>query len=103
MLKLQPNPTFKAKVPVSIAGQVRPTEIEVEFKYMSRSELREFFARNSGENDDVVVKEIIVGWSGVEEAFSEEALDRLLDKIPTASADLFAVFRRELLESKQKN
>lgn len=103
MFKLQPNPTFKAKVGISIAGQTRPAEIEVEYRYLSKAKVKEFFDNLGGKNDAEALSEIIVSWSGVEEAFSAEALGELVDNYPAASADLFDTFRRELLEAKRKN
>ena len=37
MFKLQPNPTFRTKVGIVLPGQQKPAEIEVEFKFLSRS------------------------------------------------------------------
>lgn len=101
--KLQPNPTFKVKVAISVAGEKRSPEIEVEFKYLDKDEVKAFFDSLQGKEDVETLGEIVVGWSGVDTAFSAEALALLLKKYPAAGADLFNVFRRELLESKQKN
>ena len=49
------------------------------------------------------LSEIIVGWSGVDEAYSDAALNLLVDNYPAAAADLFESFRKELLEAKRKN
>ncbi len=103
MFKLQPNPTFKAAVGISIAGQAAPTEIEVEFKYLTKSKVREFFEKLGGKEDATALAEIIVGWSGIEEPFSKKALATLVDNYPAAAMDLFDTFRRELLEAKRKN
>lgn len=104
MFKLQPNPTFKAKVAISVAGQVAPAQIEVEFKYLSRPQVRDYFeSLGGGKTDAEALSEIIVGWSGPDQAFSREALEMLLDNYPASGSDLFETFRRELLESKRKN
>ena len=103
MFKLQPNPTFKTKVAISVAGEKRQPEIEVEFKYLNRERVREYFDNLQGKTDAEALAEIIVGWSGVDEAYSPEALAILLDNYPAAAADLFESFRRELLEAKRKN
>ncbi len=104
MFKLQPNPTFKTKVNISIAGQEKPAQIEVEFKYLSKTQVRDFFEALAGKQDDAeALSELIVGWSGPDQAYSKEALSLLLDNYPSSAGDLFEAFRRELLEAKRKN
>jgi hypothetical protein len=103
MFKLQPNPTFKTKVAISVAGEKRQPEIEVEFKYLSKERVKEYFDGLQGKTDAEALGEIIVGWSGVDEPYSITALELLIDNYPAAAADLFEAFRRELLEAKRKN
>ncbi|MDP2792557.1 MAG: phage tail assembly chaperone [Sulfurisoma sp.] len=103
MFKLQPAPTFKAKVGISIAGQARPNEIEVEYRYLTKEAIKTYFDNLQGKADADALAEIVVGWSGVEEAYSPEALSLLIDNYPAAASDLFDAFRRELLEAKRKN
>lgn len=103
MLKLQPNPTFKTKVAISVAGEAIGQMIDVEFKYLNKTKIKAYFENIAGKSDADALAEIIVGWSGVEAAYSAEALAELVDSYPSASADLFEAFRRELLESKRKN
>lgn len=103
MFKLQPNPTFKTKVAISVAGEKTSPSIEIEFKYMSRETVKQFFENITGKTDADSLAEIIVGWNGVSELYSPEALSILIDNYPAASTDLFEAFRRELLESKRKN
>ena len=103
MFKLQPNPTFKVKVPISVAGEKRQPEIEVEFKYLNKERVKEYFDGLQGKTDAEALGEIIVGWSGVDEPYSIAALELLVVNYPAAAADLFEAFRRELLEAKRKN
>lgn len=103
MFKLQPNPTFKTKVGISIAGQARPAEIEIEFKYLSKGSIKDYFDRMEGKTDADALGEIIVGWGGVDQAYDAESLALLLSNYPAAAADLFEAFRKELLEAKRKN
>ena len=103
MFKLQPNPTFKAKVGISVAGASRPAEIDVEFKYLSKEGIKDYFDNLQGKVDAEALAEIIVGWTGPDQAYSAEALALLLDNYPAAASDLFDCFRRELLEAKRKN
>jgi len=104
MFKLQPNPTFTAKVGISVAGQDKPVEVEIEFKYLKRSEYQAFFSSlNGNKKDNEALAEIVVGWKGIDTAFSPESLGQLLENYPAAARDLFNAFNRELMESRQKN
>ena len=105
MFKLQTNPTFTAKVPISVPGQAKPVDVDIEFKFLTRKKVAAFFERlrEEGMEDAKALSEIIVGWKGVDEAYSPEALETLLDNYPAASRDLFSAFSRELMESRSKN
>lgn len=103
MFKLQPNPTFKAKVPVSIPGQDKPQAIEMEFRHMSREAMREYFESLPGQSDAEALARIVVGWSDVDQAFSPEALAVLLDNYPSAAGLIFETYRNELFEARRKN
>lgn len=103
MFKLQPNPTFKARVPVTIPGQAKPAEIEIEFRHFSREKMREYFDSLIGKTDVESLVQIVVGWSGIDEAFSQEALEKLCDNFPSAAAAIFETFRNEHFEARRKN
>ncbi len=103
MFKLQPNPTFKTTVGISVAGQSSPASIEVEFKYLTKSKVREFFDKLGSKEDAAALADIVVGWAGIDEPYSKKALAELVDNYPAAAMDLFDGFRRELLEAKRKN
>ena len=103
MLKLQPNPTFKVKIAISVAGEQRLPVIEVEYRYLTREGVQEYFENLRGKTDAESLAAIVVGWSGVDAAYSPEALAALLNSYPAAAADLFEAFRKELLEAKRKN
>lgn len=103
MLKLQASPTFKAKVGISVAGATRPTEIDVEFRYLNKEAIKTYFDGLQGKTDAEALAEIIVGWSGVDAPYDIASLTALIDNYPAAAADLFETFRRELLEAKRKN
>ena len=52
MFKLQPNPTFRTKVGIVLPGQQKPAEIEVEFKFLSRSAAQAFFDGLRAQTED---------------------------------------------------
>src|SRR5690606_35526643 len=68
MLKLQPDPTFRAKVGIPVPGGAT-TEIEVECKHITKDALEPKLKELT---DDQFAAEVVVGWSGVDEAFSAE-------------------------------
>ena len=103
MFKLQPKPTFKARVPVTVPGEIKPAEITVEYKHMSLEQVREFFEGLAGKQDADALGEIVVGWADVDAPYSPEALATLLNNYPSTAAAMFETFRRELFEARRKN
>lgn len=103
MFKLQPNPTFRAKVPISVPGQEKPQPLEMEFRHMSREAMKDYFESLPGQSDAEALARIVVGWSGVDHAYSADALAVLLDNYPSAAASIFDTYRNELFEARRKN
>lgn len=101
--KLQPNPTFKAPVPISVPGETKSPEIVVEFRFLGRKAVADYFRGLGGKSDAEALAGIIAGWEGVDAEYSPAALAQLLDNYPAAASDLFEAYRRELLEAKRKN
>ena len=101
--KLQPNPTFPSRVAISVPGQEKPAVITITFKHLSRPQIKEFFGGNEGKTDAEALSSIVVGWEGVDEKYSPEALGELLDNYPTAAGEIFDAFRKDLMESRAKN
>lgn len=103
MFKLQHNPTFKARVPITVPGQDRPAYVEMEFRHMTRDGVKEFFETLPGKDDVDAIGQIVVGWTGVDQAFSQEALAMLLNNYPSTAGAIFKVFSSELFEARSKN
>lgn len=105
MFKLNPNPTFK--VEVSIPTPNGEGKITFEFKHKGRKALKAYIdSLGEGEaarEDADALGELIAGWSGVDEKYSPEALDTLLDAYPGASRSIFESYNRSLLEGRSKN
>ena len=105
MFVLQPKPTFKADV--TIPTPTGEGKISFEFKHKGRKALRAFFeSLSSGENareDSEALLDLIQGWSGVDEAFSPEALETLLDNYPSSAKAIFEAYNKGLFEGRQKN
>lgn len=109
MFRLNPNPTFKAQVALSIPGQATPLEITVEFRHKTATALQDWRSRAKGRTDVDNVAEIIAGWDGVfaddgtPVPYSATALATLLDNYSAAKWELVAAYHAELTEAKQKN
>lgn len=104
MFKLQPKPTFWAKAQINIPGEERPSEIQVQFKHLGRQGLKDYFAGLEGSDDDAkALREIVVGWKGVDAEFSDETLAQLLDNYPSSAKAIFEAFSREALDARAKN
>ncbi|UXY13865.1 phage tail assembly chaperone [Chitiniphilus purpureus] len=102
MFKLDPNPTFWVPVALSIPGST-PVSIDVQFRHLDRDGLGRFFEGLKDRSDAESLAEIIVGWAKVDQPYSAEALDRLLRNYHTAAGELFAAYRKAMLESRTKN
>lgn len=115
MLKLNPKPTFEATVKITVPGIQEPAPVKFTFKYMPKKALLEFFERHRGEYDDEgnvtkvasaddeMLKEIITGWSGIDEPYTEKALGEFLDNYPAAAGEIIVAYNKLVLESRVKN
>lgn len=103
MFKLQPKPSFWAKCSISVAGEAKPAQIEIEFKYLGREGIKAFFESLEGKQDIEALGEIVTNWRGVDAEFSRDNLAQLLDNYPQAAMAIFEAFRTEALEAKAKN
>lgn len=101
--KLQPNPTFRAPVDISVPGEAEPARIEIEFRHLGRKAVEAYFREAAGQPDVEGLAGIIVGWDGVDTPYSPEALGQLLDAYPASALEIVEAFRGELLEAKRKN
>ena len=103
MFKINPNPTFKATVQISVPGSDKPAAITVDFKHLSKSALRDYFSSLEGKTDTEALASVITGWQGIDADYSADALGQLIDNYPASAGELFEAFRRELLEARRKN
>lgn len=109
MFKLQPNPTFTAQVPISVAGLPEPLELAVTFRHKNKAALEAWLSGAKGKADEALLHEVIESWAGVQGAdgaevpYSLTALGELLSNYPAAHGELFRGYLRELTEAKRKN
>lgn len=106
MFALQPKPTFKSDVTFVTPGGGEG-KIKFEFKHKGRKALKAFYdSLSEGDKsrpDHDALLEIIAGWEGVDEKFSAENLEILIDNYPTISLAIFEAYNKGLFEAKQKN
>ncbi|WP_051278967.1 phage tail assembly chaperone [Chitinilyticum aquatile] len=102
MFKLNPNPTFSATFGLSVPGG-KKEQVTIIFKHLPRAELKQFFEELEGKTAEEMLSEIVVGWKGFSEEFSQEALEALCINYHKAGAEIFDAFRREFLDAPAKN
>lgn len=107
MLTLNPAPTFKGTARITVPGQDQPAEIQLTWKHKTRDEYDAWlasaasFADKGG--DAPFLAEVIADWSGIDQAFSLDALRTLLAVYPAAGGELLAAYQTDLLASRAKN
>lgn len=94
MLKLQPNPTFKAKVGIPVPGEETRPIVTFVFKHMSKADFDKF--NPAGEKDVETLMRICAGWEGVDAEFSAETLGRLCDVYPGSAFAIAEAYAKEL-------
>lgn len=108
MFKINPAPTFKAAIKITVPGG-DPKAITFEFKHRTRTGLAEWIKNMSGKEDRALVSEFVAGWSGVigedglEVPYTLDAFMQLAENYPAASMEVYAGYVEALTESRTKN
>jgi len=117
MFKINPNPTFTAKVSLSVPGDAAPVVIDIEFKHKGRAAYAAWWesvpTAKTGDGarrtDADILDEVMVGWTGPLDdkgepvPYSRDALSQLLDNYPASTMEIYEAYRRALWESREKN
>lgn len=103
MLKLIPEPRLRVPVLITVPGAEAPAKIEIEFKYLTKTTLGEYFAGYRDRPDVEALGHLILGWSDVDGPYSLENLALLLDAYPAAAGEIMTAYTAALLESRVKN
>lgn len=102
MFTIQPKPTFVSEVEIPTADGV--AKIKFEFAHKGRKALTKFIdsltVEGEPRDDADALGEIVVGWKGVDQPFSQEALATLVDNYPAAAKSLFNAYLPAMLEGK---
>lgn len=103
MLKLMPEPKFTANVALTIPGKEEPAVVQITYKYMTRTQVFQYFESMKGKKDAEALKELITGWEGFDEKYTPANLELLLEHYPAAATELITAYTRNLMESRVKN
>lgn len=104
-LKLNPAPTFRAKVGIPVPGQEQPEQIVCIFRHMTREEYQRFSSPDElakrSEVDTLMA--LMAGWEEVDEAFSRDAVARMVQAYHGAPFVIAAAFAAELTKARLGN
>lgn len=100
-LSLVASPTFKKKVGIPVAGG-EPVMVEMVFKHKTKTALDQFILDRAGKSDTETFMEMVSGWD-LEDVFSKENADTLLENYGGAAVATFRIYIDELRLAKVKN
>jgi hypothetical protein len=101
-LRLNPEPTFQAKVGIPIPGA--PAEsVEMTFRHRTVGELTEYQTQvRAGMSDVDIVKSCVLGWSLADE-FCDDNIRRLVQNYHGAAFAIADTYLRELMGARLGN
>lgn len=101
-LKLQPDPTFTAKVDIPVPGAA-PASVTFTFKHRSKEEMERFIKEAAGMEDDLqVVMSVATNWD-LSDTFNEENVKTLISNYIAAPQKVFETYLQELSGNRRKN
>lgn len=101
MLKLQPDPTFWAKVTIPLPGGSNG-EVKMEFVHMDSEQLEKYTTDRGSVNDAAAVLKIAKGWDN-EETFDEVHVGKFLKNYMGAGRAIARTFVEELMQVRVGN
>lgn len=105
MLKLQPSPTFTAKVGIPVPGQEKRVQVKITFAHMTRDEFAEFSAGDArlDRSDVDSIMAITRGWEDIDAPFGRDAVTQLLQQYHGAAFAIAETYAEELRGARAKN
>lgn len=100
-LKLNADPTFKAKVGIPVPGR-DAVSVEFTFKYRNRDELSAFIEELQSLKDPEAVQAIASAWE-LDDEFNAENVERLCRNYPGSASAIFDVYLRESTGARRGN
>lgn len=102
--KLKPNPTFLAKVKISVPGQDKPEVITFTFKHKTKAEMAQLFGDTSKQMSDVdLVAEIATNWDVQDAPFNREALEEMFQNYHGAALAIVDTYHQQLQAARLGN
>lgn len=92
--KLNPDPTFKAKVAIPVPGSA-PAKVEFTFKHKTRQEVLKWLDDRKEDDEVAVFRDMVAGWE-LDDEFSDDNIRRLCDNYPGAGVAVLSVYLDEL-------
>lgn len=102
MFRLEPNPTFRAKIKIPVPGQTSAV-LDIEFRHKTRKAAMKFGQSLEGRDEVEALEEIIVNWSNCEQDYSRDALAQLIENYPGAFLAITAGYADELVHGRRGN
>jgi hypothetical protein len=100
-LKLKADPTFSAPVSIPLAGGDF-VDVQFTFKHRTKTELDAFMQSRTGKTDTESFMDCVVSWE-LEEAFTAENVQELLENYIGAALATYRTYVRELCQAREKN
>jgi hypothetical protein len=106
-LKLQPDPTFKAKVGIPIPGG-EPVEVEFTFKHRDREAIQAYLDELKGmvdqsiETDVHIVQKVATAWE-LDDPFDDPSIRLLCSNYHGAAWEISRKYIQELMHAKTGN
>lgn len=100
-LKLNPEPTFKAKVGIPVPG-VGIAQVEFTFKHRTREEVVAWIEAGREQSDGDAVCDCVVAW-GLDDEFTPENVARLCNNYSGAGGAIVAAYLDELRGARRGN
>lgn len=107
MLKITLEPTFEAKVKITVPGKEEPGTIPLVFKYRNRDEFREYMdsmKTEEGKKKTIAesLPDFVESW-GLNVEFNHQNIETFLCNYPAAYGEIFQRYCELLLSSRLKN
>lgn len=102
--RLKADPTFRSAVEIECPGGAKAT-LELELRHMTRAQLAEFGSDAAlASRDDVqTIMAIVAGWHNVEDPFTKEAVEVLVDNYHGVAGKIVRAWSLELVRVRQGN
>ncbi|WP_426287548.1 phage tail assembly chaperone [Luteibacter sp. E-22] len=101
-IKLDPNPTFSAPVSIPVHGG-EPVAVSFTFRHRTRSAWEAWLKDElPGMEDADVIRALACGWE-LDDEFTRENIERLLENYGGANMAVFNAYERELSGARVKN